>query len=115
MLRQLQLLRLQHPDTQECVKPYVQSSAWYGHSDMVLQTMLSSSDKTERSFAVAKILDIRDGQHQGDTGVTTKEKPSLNMEAVTLAELISWEDAHEPILTCNFPSNELNQFFSGHR
>ena len=50
------LLRLQHPDTQEGVKPYVQSSARYGHSDMVLQTMLTSSENTERSFAITKIF-----------------------------------------------------------
>ena len=92
------------------MKPHVLSSAWYGHSDMVLQTMLTSSEKTERSFAITKILDIRDGQHQGDAGVTTKEKRSLNVEAFTLAELISWKDAHEPILNCSIPSNELNRF-----
>ena len=110
VLRQLQLLRLQHIETQGCVESYVKSSAWYAHSEMVLQTMLCSSDERERSFAVAQIRDIRDGQDKGDTSVRFRKHPILNMQAATLADLINWEDAHEPVLTCDIPSDELQQF-----
>ena len=88
----------------------MKSSAWYAHSEMVLQTMLCSSDERERSFAVAQIRDIRDGQDKGDTSVRFRKHPILNMQAATLADLINWEDAHEPVLTCDIPSDELQQF-----
>lgn len=37
VLHQLQLLQLQDSATQELLRPYVESSCWYAHSEMVLQ------------------------------------------------------------------------------
>ena len=65
VLHQLQLLQLQDSTVQELVKPYVQSSCWYSHSEMILQTMISSEDPEERRFAVETMTNIRGKRHQG--------------------------------------------------
>ena len=52
VLKQLQLLRLQKKKVQRLVEKHVKRSAWYSHSEAVLQTLLCSSDAAERAFAV---------------------------------------------------------------
>ena len=43
----------------DVVMPTVRRSAWYAHSETLLQAMLTSEDRQQRLKAVEKILEIR--------------------------------------------------------
>ena len=112
VLHQLQLLQLPDSTVQELVNPYVKSSCWYAHSEMILQTMISSEDAEEWRFAVETITKIRGSANKGSTVVRFRRHPDQNPQAATLEELVSWEDAHEPVLTTGISTNELQLFLS---
>ena len=52
VLKQLQLIRLQKKRVQDIVAATVVRSAYYSHSEAVLQTLLCSDDQEERKLAV---------------------------------------------------------------
>ena len=79
VLKQLELLRLQPNKVQEIVMPTVISSAWYSHSEAVLQTLLCSEDEVERRFAVKKVLGLREGRMTGDTNVRPAIRHFINL------------------------------------
>ena len=110
VLTHLQLLKLQSPSVQTILMPYLRTSSWYAHSEAVLQTMLCSEDQEERIFAVTKILKIRGKEEFGKTKPRYRKLPQLNTEAKNLLELISWNRAHEPLLTCNMSKKEITGF-----
>ena len=91
------------------VMPAVRSSAWFAHSEPVLQTMLCSSDKKESKFAVEKILSIGVGYELGDKTLRLRQLPFLNIQATKLDKLISWDGATEPLTTCDLDRRELLQ------
>ena len=70
VLKQLELVRLQSKKTRDLVAPHIQRSAWYSHSEAVLQTLLCSEDREERVFAVDKIRELREGEERGDLSNT---------------------------------------------
>ena len=92
---------------QKAIKGFVKSGAWFSHSEAVLLSMLCS----ERQFAVRNILDMRQGRELGDMSVRVMTKPALNLEATTLEELIDWQDAHEPVMSCSLNSEQLKDTF----
>ena len=112
ILTALRCLRQQDEVVQEAVTPYIRSGAWFSHSEAVLQTMLCSSESGERQFAVEKILEVREGRDLGDRSFRVMRKPPLNLQATTLEELISWEGAHEPVLTCDLSSRQIRHFIA---
>ena len=91
-LFQLQLLKGQCEEVKKIVMPTVCRSAWYGHSECVLQAMLCSEEEQERRDAVEKILKIRgkgdENTQIGDSSVRSRKTPSINIEATTLTELL---------------------------
>ena len=111
---------------QVTVMPTVRTSAWFSHSESVLQvwdgfltlvqfqylsfqTMLCSEDSKEREFAVSKILAIRGDQELGDKSVRLRQLPYLNLEAAKLEDLINWEGVTEPLTTCNLSKEKLEE------
>ena len=112
VLKQLELLRLQPNKVQEIVMPTVISSAWYSHSEAVLQTLLCSEDEVERRFAVQKVLGLREGRMTGDINVRPRiHAPFFNQNATKLVDLISWEDnVFEPIFTCSLSPDSIREF-----
>ena len=110
VLTHLQLLRLQAPDVQKILLPYLKTSSWFAHSESILQTMLCSPDQTEREFAIKKILKMRGKAPFGKTGVRYRKLPKLNVEATCLADLINWNRSHEPLLTCTLTKDEIKRF-----
>lgn len=72
----------------------------------------SSDDAEERRFAVQKIRRIRGNASQGSKAVRFRRHPSLNLKAATVKELVCWDNAHEPVLTCDVPTDQLQQFLS---
>ena len=65
ILKQLSLVRALDQEIQEIVMPHVKSTAW--NAEHILQTMLGSTDRAEREFAINKILTIRGSNELGDT------------------------------------------------
>lgn len=59
--------------------PTVQRSAWYGHSEAILQSMLCSEDDDERKKAVELILKIREAGDRhtqiGDRSLRPRKPP----------------------------------------
>ena len=112
VLRQLELVRQQKKKVQELVAPTVARSAWYSHSEAVLQTMLCSEDENERGFAVDMIVKLRKGNDQGDLGNRARiHIDFFNNSAEKLVELCSWDsNVYEPVLTCYMTVAEIKEF-----
>ena len=109
VLFELKCLKTQPKVVQLTVMPTVRTSAWFAHSKPVLQTILCSSDKKERKFAVEKIPSIRGGEELGDKTLRLRQLPFLNIQATKLDKLISWDGATEPLTTCDLGRKELLQ------
>ena len=109
-LYQLQLIMKQKKAVIQQVMPTVQRGAWWASSEMILQTMLSSSDRAERKFAVEKILELRGEGEMGDIAVRRRTKVTLNEKAKSLQELIDWKVYNEPVLTLNLSSTKIKEF-----
>ena len=109
IVTQLKLVKQQSMHVQEIVKPFVQSSAWFAHSEPLLLTLLTSEDQDDREFAVKTIKELRKGKETGDTGVRPRKTPCINMSATSLKDLIDWnkETVLEPIFTCKMSLCEL--------
>ena len=110
ILMELSLYRLQSPQVQAILLPTLTRSAWNSHSESVLQTMICSKDKAEREFAVKTILKIRDKNNFGDLRPRARKLPDLNVMAEKLEDLINWEDAKEPVLTCSLSKEEIKMY-----
>ena len=95
---------------QDIVLPTLQRSSWNSHSESVLQTLLCSSEKDERYFAVQQILKIRGKNKLGDLRPRSRKNPELNIEATTLKDMINWKGSKEPVFTCRLTKQEINSF-----
>ena len=94
LLFQLKLLRMQRKEIVNITWKYVQRSAWNGHSETILQSMLCSNDEEERRWAVDKILSIRgDEGLLGNTDVRYRITPMIDLEAKELKHLIDWDES----------------------
>ena len=110
VLLQLQLIAKQSAEVIQAALPTAMRSAWFAHSEMVLQTLLCSDDKEERRFAINKILEVREvhgNKEEGDLSVRSRHTPEVNPNASNLSELINWTNVHEPYLTCRLSQTEL--------
>ena len=110
VLNHLVLLRLQSTEVQKIFLPYLRTSSWYAHSEAILQTMLCSQDSKERDFAVSKILKIGGKNDAGRTEPRKRKLPELNENATILQDLIKWDGAEEPLLTCHLTRQEIKEF-----
>ena len=59
ILFQQDCLRSQRKEVLDIVMPTVRRSAWYAHTEAILQTLLCSEDQKERTEGVERILAIR--------------------------------------------------------
>ncbi|XP_065674109.1 uncharacterized protein LOC136091053 [Hydra vulgaris] len=107
ILNQLTQIKLQDENTQMIIEKYVRSSAWNSHFKILLQTLLCSENKIEREFAVNNILENIKNIEMGNLASRTCKLPYLNFDATKLTELITWEEAYEPILTSQMNISEL--------
>ena len=112
VLKQLELIRMQEQKVQNLVSATVTRSAWYSHSEAVLQTLLCSKDTDERVFAVQMIIKIRNGKDQGDLSNRPRvHAETFNPEAKKLTELCSWEsNVYEPVFTCSLTQDQIKEF-----
>ena len=107
ILKELSLFRLQSKDM---VFPTLKRSACNSHSESLLQTMVCSSDKDEREFAVQQILKIRRKNKLGDLRSRSRKNPELNIESTTLKDMIQWKGSKEPVFTCKLSKQEILNF-----
>ena len=112
IVTELRLLRKQPKKVRDILTVYVKSGAWYAHSECILLSLLSSSDKEERKFAVEKILKLRGSSQLGDMSVRPRRHPKLNMSATSLTKLISWTqgEVYEPVYTCSLSNDIIKSF-----
>ena len=118
----MELLTLdQDKQVEENVFPYLESSAWWAHPEMLLQTLLCSEEREERCFAVQKIKKVRQEKEtlgsrggEGLVDIRTRRKVHLNKNATSLRNLIVWDDENisEPILTRDLPAAVIETFES---
>ena len=108
ILTTLDLLRKQDQLVREVVTPYIRSGAWFAHSEAVILTLVSSSDKKEREFGVEKILEKRGENEYGDLTVRPRRTPIIDLQATSLTTLISWKtNVHEPVFTAKLSRVEV--------
>ena len=76
---QLQLTLKQDKKVVSLVYQYMESSAWWAHPEMLLQTLLCSREPVDRKFAIEKIMGLCD-QVEGREAdkVRTRHKVTLN-------------------------------------
>ena len=112
LLTQLELVRMQKKKVQNIVAPHIARSAWYSHSEAVLQTLLCSEDSKEREKAVGEILKLRGGREKGDLSNRSRvHSETFNPNAKTVSELCSWDsNVHEPVYTCELSLSEIKEF-----
>ena len=82
VLFQLSCLKSQRKEVIDIVCSTVNRSAWFAHSENIIQTMLCSDDQLERVIGVEKVLAIR-GQGNpdtqlGDSSIRVRSTPVLN-------------------------------------
>ena len=110
ILYQLKLLKYQNKNVIRIVTPTIKRSAWYAFSENILQTLLCSDDPNERKFGVQKIIELRKGADLGDLSVRSRPTPSINCDATSLIELISWSsNVYEPPLTCKMSITQITE------
>ena len=71
--------------------------------------MLCSNSIEEREFAVKLILKLRGEQAEGDLRPRARKHPELQLNANKLENMISWEAAKEPMMTCRMSRAEVLQ------
>ena len=114
ILTGIRILQSQPQVVQYAISPYVKSSAWYAHSECLLLSLLASSNPTDRSFAVDKILALRGNSVFGSTKVRDRKTPDINMKASSLINLIDWdqEPIYEPSFTCALHTEQMRGFLT---
>ena len=91
VLTQLRLITQQPEVVQDILIPITMKGAWFAHSEPILLTLVCSSAREDRKFAMEKILEKRGDNEFGDTNVRPRKTPSINIQSTSLTTLISWE------------------------
>ena len=98
VLYQLECLKSQSKTVQDIVIQTVKRSAWYAHSENVIQTLLCSADVEDRKRGIEKIVKIRGDYNldmKGDNSVRSRKTPAINIEATNLLDMIDWNETLE--------------------
>ena len=103
----LQILKKQTPEVHDIIKDTVIRGAYHAHRENILTSLLCSHEKSDREFAVKKILNLRKGSNVGNLGLRIHQKPKIRLNATSLKNLIVWKDVHEPVFTCHLNIDEL--------
>ena len=79
---------LKTDEVKNLITSVIQRGAYHAHSENILASLLTSTDKDDRKFAVDKILTLRNGNDKGCMEVRYHKSPQLNLSASTTRELI---------------------------
>ena len=112
ILKSVQLLNQQTDEVKNLITSVIQRGAYHAHSENILASLLTSTDKDDRKFAVDKILTLRNGNDKGCMEVRYHKTPQLNLSASTTRELIEWNnETYEPVFTCELNCEELKKIY----
>ena len=89
---------MQKKKVQQLVAPHIARSAWYGHSEAVLQTLPCREEQEERTKAVKDILKLRDGRAEGDLTIISRVHSTFKPHAKKLDELTGFPSETFPML-----------------
>ena len=109
-------IQSQDEEVQKIVAKTIQNGAYFCHSEMILQHLLTDGNSGDRRFAYNTILKIREARGHpeiGDSSYRQRKNPPINMKATSFQDLIDWskpDQLHEPVLTANIASKDLAQF-----
>ena len=71
---------------------------------------LWSENNKDRSFALEKIIQLRNDSESGNLFRRRRTIPSIKLEAVAVRELKDWKDKiYEPVFTCKVDLDELEE------
>ena len=114
LLSLLSKCSLQPLDVQAVIKNSISEGAYYSHSESVLTSMLTSSDREERMYAVKTIISIRAASVNPDVGDLKPRRrtisKNLNFQSKSLTDLLNSNENNnilEPPVTCKIPTAEL--------
>ena len=112
VLTSLRIFRTQPKEVQDAIKDTIIRGAYHAHSENLILSLLSSNVEEDRVFAIKKILEIRGDFTRGNDSARDRITPTLNFEANSLRELISWDVniPYEPIFTCKLSSESIKSF-----
>ena len=112
ILTSLRIFRTQPKEVQDAIKDTIIRGAYHAHSENLILSLLSSKIEEDRVFAIEKILEIRGDFTRGNDSPRDRITPTLNFEANSLRELISWDVniPYEPIFTCKLSSESIKSF-----
>ena len=106
----IRLWRQQDVRVQEATKPYLLMEAWWAHPEPLLLNLLASDEKSDREFAIQKVLAIRKDSEKGTLCTRDYTVPkSVNLNANGLKDLIAWDQdpITEPVFTALLSNDEL--------
>ncbi|ESO08337.1 hypothetical protein HELRODRAFT_169148 [Helobdella robusta] len=115
VLFQLELLRNQDKEVMQIVMHVVRRSAWYAHSEAIIQTLICSDKEEERKVGIEKILETRGNADENvqmrDMSLSQRVTPKINPDASSLLELIYWDfEMYESPLNCSLTTAQVKQF-----
>ena len=114
MLRQVQRVsKYCSAKVRAVVDQYITRSSYFAHPELLLISLLTSTDEKDRHFAVKTIRQkIRKGSEFGDSKPRQFKAPPVNFKAEKLTQLIDWDTVKlsEPLLTATLTSEELLGF-----
>ena len=115
-LREIQLLQKMNveddlsKEVKQIAMKFIEKGAWHAHSEHLLVSLLSSSEESDRRFAINKIASLRGGREYGDKSVRPFSAPKLNWNATSIRDIQDWSDTTEPLVTTSISTQELVQF-----
>ena len=114
VVTQLRLLQSRPLQVVKIVSPYIQTGAWFAHSEAILLSLLASSTQAERKFAVEIVLKMRREDEYGSMLPRPRRTPELNFKAKRVQDLILWdkEHIHEPVFTCKLTKTEIRDIIN---
>ena len=114
VLTAVRIFQNQPKDVQEPIKKCMIRGAFIAHPENVILSLLASEVEEDRSFAIDKILQVRDEDSSefGNMNVRSRKTPEINFNATSLKNLIFWDKikCYEPVFTCKLSREEIKSF-----
>ena len=96
----------------ELLRPHIQFNGYFGQLEVVLASLLGSSNKEERKEGLDIIIKLRKKERRSKRKTVRKVRnPPLNLMATKLTEMVDLEKAvSSPPTLFKFSDKELEQF-----
>ena len=90
-----------------------QRSAWYSHTESILQALLCSVQDEERRWAVNSLRETWE-ESLGNINPRSRRTPTLNFEAISVNDLVNWDTKTVcgPSLYCRPFTGQIRYFYA---